>query len=463
MPSPHDHHRPRYHIHPHSGYLNDPNGPVVIDGRLHLFHQFRHRPDTAVLWGHQSSDDLVHWRAHRPAMAPQPGAEDRDGCWSGNVVVADGILTAFYSGHVAGRPYQSVLVADSLDGGNFFQTPRRAIEDPAPEEQITTFRDPFVWRGGGEWLMAVGAGDRTGTASVRLYRSADLRQWWHDGSVAELKRTSVAGVDSGEMWECPQVIPFEDDLALLVSCWSHHEGTMQVLALTGAAPGDRLTEPRYQRYDYGTEFYAASALPTGPWGPVVWGWAREGRAPEWSAEAGWSGVLTLPRRVQLSPAGLLTSHPPTGIDRLRTRSLTTRPAISVAGVSAQSEIRATIANGPGIADLTLRFSDAEWLRIAVDRASHVVTVDRSQASQDPRAVGGGTTVQPVDAVTEAPMQLSVYLDGSIMEIFTSDGSVATIRFYPLGPPPWRLETEGLGEADGLAVYELSSATDSADL
>lgn len=459
MSDQYDHHRPRYHICPETGYLNDPNGPVLVDGRLQLFHQFRHRPDTAVFWAHQSSDDLVHWRAHRPAMAPQPGAEDRDGCWSGNVVQQNGVLTAFYSGHVTGRPYQSVMAADSHDGGNSFGPPRRAIPDPTPEEHVTTFRDPFVWRGEDEWLMVVGAGDSAGTASARRYRSPDLHQWRHDGVVARLERTIIAGIDSGEMWECPQIIPFEDKLALLVSCWSRTEGTMQVLAMTGAVDSGRLIEPRYNRYDYGPEFYAASALPSGPWGPLVWGWAREGRSAEWSAEVGWSGVLTLPREVELTAEGLLISRPPNGIVSLREESLASRPTRSIDRIPAQCEIDMTVANGLGVVDLTLRFSDAERMRIAVDRTSHVITLDRSQASQDPRATRSGVTVSPVTPVTEEPLRISVYVDGSMMEIFTSDGSVATIRFYPLRPPPWRLEAEGIAEADGLAVHALASATD----
>lgn len=459
MSDPYDHHRPRYHIHPHSGYLNDPNGPVVVDGRVQLFHQFRHRPGSVVLWGHQSSDDLVHWSAHRPALAPQPGSEDRDGCWSGNVVQNEQTLTAFYSGHVEGRPYQSVMAAESRDGGKSFGPPHRAIPDPAPDEHITTFRDPFVWRGHNEWLMVVGAGDDSGVASVRLYRSADLRHWRHDGNVAQLARTTVAGIDSGEMWECPQVVRFDDRVALLVSCWTHREGTLQVLALTGDAPEGRLVEPHYQRYDCGAEFYAASVLPSGPWGPVIWGWAREARTQDWVSEAGWSGVLTLPRRVAMSDSGELTSRPPSALADLRVRTLTARPMPSVDGIPAQSEIRAVIANGPGVVDLTLQFSPAERLAVTVDRTSHVVTVDRSRASQDPRAVGGSFVVTPVTAVSGDPLQLSIFLDGSIMEIFTSDGSVATIRCYPLQPPPWRLETTGVAEADNLEVHALAPATD----
>ena len=30
--------RARYHFQPEKNWMNDPNGPVVIDGKLHLFY-----------------------------------------------------------------------------------------------------------------------------------------------------------------------------------------------------------------------------------------------------------------------------------------------------------------------------------------------------------------------------------------------------------------------------------------
>ena len=104
-----DHLFPRYHVRPARGYLNDPNGPIVVDGCSHLYFQYRHTVDldAPVEWAHVTSDDLVHWRYHRPAMAPHPFGDDRDGCWSGNTVVdASGNVRAFYSGFVADEPLQ---------------------------------------------------------------------------------------------------------------------------------------------------------------------------------------------------------------------------------------------------------------------------------------------------------------------------------------------------------------------
>ncbi|MGP1673704.1 MAG: hypothetical protein ACTS8Z_00640, partial [Candidatus Limnocylindrales bacterium] len=92
--------RPRYHLTPPSGWMNDPNGPIFVDGRLHVFYQ--HNPDgpywDRVHWGHAVSDDLVRWEHWPIAIAPETDGPDSFGCWSGCVVDADGTPTMLYTG-----------------------------------------------------------------------------------------------------------------------------------------------------------------------------------------------------------------------------------------------------------------------------------------------------------------------------------------------------------------------------
>jgi hypothetical protein len=50
-------------------------------------------------WGHATSTDLLHWKQLPPALTPDPGWFDADGCFSGCATVdADGVPAILYTG-----------------------------------------------------------------------------------------------------------------------------------------------------------------------------------------------------------------------------------------------------------------------------------------------------------------------------------------------------------------------------
>ena len=88
-----DPYRPLYHYAAPTNLLKDPNGPLYWQGRYHLFYQ--NNPyeveDSNMHWGHTVSEDLLHWTDLPVAISPTPGGPDRDGCWSGPIVIVDGV------------------------------------------------------------------------------------------------------------------------------------------------------------------------------------------------------------------------------------------------------------------------------------------------------------------------------------------------------------------------------------
>ncbi|WIB60885.1 glycoside hydrolase family 32 protein [Curtobacterium sp. MCLR17_007] len=423
-----DHHLPQFHVRLPRGYVNDPNGPIDIGGQAHLY--FQSRPlvdlDIPVEWGHATSEDLVHWTLQRPAIVPVPGGADSGGAWSGNTVTHDGTIRAYYSGKVDHSPFQSVLMAVSTDGGATFGPPVQVLADPSTDEAITMFRDPFVWRDGAGWSMAVGAAAADQTASVRHYRSTDGITWTSVGDLVAMARDTVDGVDTGEGWECPQVLEVDGVEFAVVGSWSHADGPGDVIAipLTGA--------PRPSRVDDGQHFYAASVMRTSSWGPVLFGWITEGRTDQWAAQAGWSGAISLPRHAWLAD-GRLATEPHPAVTALRTGSA--HPAHG-ATIGAQAEVVLPV---PVTGCIRVRFSETEHLDIRIDVDADTLTVDRASASTDHRA-------DPTPAVVRAPFDRSadrpavrLLLDGSVVELFTSAGRSVTTRVYPTQPPPWRVE------------------------
>ena len=76
--------RPRFHLAPPSGRLNDPNGLYVEDGVLHAYYQHDPQWPTAEKrtgWGHAStpllSDKPELWTHHPDALYPAVDYDDK--------------------------------------------------------------------------------------------------------------------------------------------------------------------------------------------------------------------------------------------------------------------------------------------------------------------------------------------------------------------------------------------------
>jgi beta-fructofuranosidase len=311
--------------------------------------------------------------------------------------------------------------------------------------------------------MVVGCGAADETASLRLFESKNLADWSPAGTFAAMPRQLTVEGDSGAMWECPQVATLAGRDVLIVSPWAPGLELMQVLTLSGFDSADG-SPPVVGRLDHGTNFYAASVLRDSPLGTVVWGWATEGRSDEWCVEADWAGMLTLPRAISMRSDGTVASSPLPALASLRDRQVSlvhdAAGGLVAERLPAQAELsldlQADAARSP--LRVTLRFGPAEHLDVAVDWQSGTVSVDRSNASADPRAHRGAMSFVEPQSQSGARLTISAYVDGSIIELFTSSGRCATVRMYPTTPPPWRLEIQGASIDDHLVCWSLTPGT-----
>ncbi|GIQ80138.1 glycoside hydrolase, family 32 [Kipferlia bialata] len=227
---------PQNHFSGGSHWINDPNGPIFHRGRHHLFYQYN--PTGCIWgnihWGHAVSDDLVHWTTLPPALYPEDGGLDHNGCWSGSALhlsETDDTVILEYS-CVDEEGVQRVCIATSDDPSDpdlvsFTKLPDALLTPPFPYD-VGCFRDPaplsyhsrtrptHVTSHPDEPLAYVGAaiGDVPAVALLKTDASRHLpyTEWYAMDTL--LTGDDLWGAEGlGENWECPDVFVVGDDIA----------------------------------------------------------------------------------------------------------------------------------------------------------------------------------------------------------------------------------------------------------
>ncbi|MFV0263739.1 MAG: glycoside hydrolase family 32 protein [Kluyvera sp.] len=426
---------PRYHLAARAGWMNDPNGLVWFNGWYHAFYQ--HHPYSTqwgpMHWGHARSKDLVHWEHLPVALAPE-GPEDKDGCFSGSAVVDGDTLALIYTGHkFHGDPssddnlYQVQCLATSRDGVHF-ERQGQIIDTPTG---LHHFRDPKVWREGDTWYLIVGS--RVGdTGQVRLYRSADLRQWQEEGVLAEARE------GMGYMWECPDFFSLGGKRVLMFSPQGiaaegyRNRNLFQSGYLIGDwQPGQPFsTDGEFVELDHGHDFYAPQSFLAPDGRRIVIGWLDMWESPTPEQQDGWAGMLSLPREIRLGADNRLQMVPAEEVATLRgsyypllAQQLKNQTSAIVDDAEA-IELELTWETQGATAEsygLTL----GEGLRLYVDAQAQRLVLERRY----PHC--GLDGARSVAISTDAPLTLRVFIDRSSIEVFVNDGEAClSCRIYP---------------------------------
>ena len=444
-----DLHRPAYHFVPPSNWMNDPNGLIHWRGQYHLFYQYN--PNGAfhgtIHWGHAVSDDLVHWRDLPIALEPTPDGPDKDGVYSGCAVDRDGVPTLMYTGV---RPQvQSIAEPVNLADPDLVAWRKHpenpVIADSPPGMEVEGFRDPFVWREADGWYCVIGSGIVGVGGNILLYRSQDLVHWKY---LHELCRGEVD--ETGRMWECPNFFPLGDKHVLLISPIP----LRKVLYLIGEYRDHRFTPERTEIVDDGGCYYAPQVMLDAGGRRLMWGWLRENREVETQKAAGWSGVMSVPTELSLTADGRLAPRPVPELETLRGahRAWTDvelsdggpNPLADLSGRQLEIALTVEPAGAAKVWLSVLRSPDgAEETRIVYDAASGSLWIDRERASLDPEPSGErrGSAVQ---LAADGTLGLRVFVDGSVVEVFASDGTCLTSRVYPTRPDSHGVELGARG-------------------
>jgi beta-fructofuranosidase len=447
--------RPQCHLLPAKNWMNDPNGPIHWKGQYHMF--FQYNPSAAVWgdmhWAHAVSPDMIHWRHLPVALAPTPGSDDADGCFTGSAIDDNGTATILYTGvkSVPGelatlrdgdhnfREVQSLATSTDpqLRTWNKWKAP---VLQPPDDPQLTGFRDPFLWRGADVWYMGVGSGIRRKGGRVLLYRSKNLREWDYLHPLASgtwTGRETTNLVDSGEMWECPDFFPLGSKHVLLYATAG------QVAWEVGELDPNELVFHAERRgvLDHGA-YYAQKTQLDAEGRRILWGWIPERRPEAEFSAAGWAGSMALPRVLSLNAQSDLEMRIAPQAETLRAKKLST-----LAGTTsgeARDKSLALIEIKDGAFSMVISDSAGAWWWLNLENSASATLLE----------VCGKKIELPAQTTPE--LRFHLVLDASVAEFFCNSLHVQTSRIYrqPAGPLRVQISGESVARLGSLEAWQL---------
>jgi fructan beta-fructosidase len=384
--------RPQFHFTPDRNWMNDPNGLVYYKGKYHLF--FQHNPQANVWgnmsWGHATSTDLYDWHEEPVAIDCTPTS----GIFSGSAVVdinnTSGFgttdnppIVAIYTEHQNDESNQSQCLAFSVDEGATFT---KYEDNPVLDINAKNFRDPKVQWIDNQWIMTVALAN---DYKISFYSSPDLKSWTHlsdFGPAAEI----------GGVWECPDLIQFDNKWVLLVSL---NPGGYQVGSGTQYFIGqwngkEFIADDLQTRWlDYGRDNYAGVTFSNAPDDKKIFlgwmsNWHYAGKVPT----NPWRSAMTLPRELSLQG------------DRI-----TQTPVVHPNGFP---EVSFTTQDGA----IRIHESNERYVEIGV--RNQKLYVDTSHAWNDLDA----PTLQEI-AIEKGEIDIRVIVDRGSVEVFAAGGAI----------------------------------------
>ncbi len=465
-----DPYRPFYHYANPENNLNDPNGLCFWQGRWHLFYQGYPPEDPRVHWGHAISDDLIHWRDLPYAIYPDP----EECCFSGSTLVDGDRVIAMYHGTQVGN-----MVATSSDPLllNWEKVTGQAVIPTPPQDgtpQEYTVFDPCIWKKGDYYyslscgMLPEGPGGKR-VAVDFLFRSKDLATWEYLHPFAEDDRYTLVGDDGA----CPYFWPIGD--RWILPFFSHMSGGQYLLGDYDMGR-DKFVVTSAGLFNFGAStpsgVHAPSATPDGEGGVII----IHNMNPGYDTE-GWNQIMSLPRRLTLGEREDEINIEPAGdIESLRGDHQhigeTVLPANqeivldNIQGNAMELDLEIDAQESPMVEINVLRSPNRdEFTRIAffkergfrihrdlpkegallasgapavpkfgaprkVPTMQSLLTLETSYSSTLPGALSRAPETGPIILEDGENLQLRIFIDRSIVEIFANNRLCIAARVYP---------------------------------
>ncbi|KAG5748073.1 hypothetical protein H9Q70_009265 [Fusarium xylarioides] len=379
------------------------------------------------------STDAVHWREQPVALYPAKvtNSSDDSGRFTGSAVVGKKrdelrlVLTDYIN--LAYHPdavQESVITATSKDGSKFNLAKKPLIAGP-PKGEDAFFRDPKVFHDptDNKWKMAIVA-TKEDYGQVQLYKSDDLVNWTYVGVL-------YAGDGSnGKLWECPNFFPLEDKWVLFYG--SNGLGWYE----TGTYNGTNFTSEKRGLLDEGPASYAMQWYKDESGRDLAITWMANWPSPKWPSRVnGWAGQQSITRELFIRKDGGLGHRPipelkslasgPT--KKLGSTKVTSKGLRIGSSKSARLTISVDLASSDAVSfTLSLFRSDPEAVLLTFDRGAGSLTLDTTNSGYGQP----GKWKAFVAKADDKEFSLDIFLNRSVVEIFSGDGSVFSANIFP---------------------------------
>ena len=437
-----DESRPLFHLTPYTGWMNDPNGFSLYQGKYHLFYQYNPYDTVwdAMHWGHAVTTDLLHWSYLPTALAPDEWY-DGTGVFSGSAEeLADGRQILLYTGvrrengdKESEVQIQCVAIGDGVEYQKIPENPV-ITENMLPEGfDKMNFRDPKILKlKDGSFRAVMAACRDNGLGAILSYRSADGISWTYEGILLENDG------NLGLMWECPDLFELDGKTVMLLSLqdmlpegFEFHNGN-GTAALIGHFDEEkkRFVPESIHSIDYGIDFYAPQTIRTPDGRRVMIGWMQNWDTTNLISRKGtrWFGQMTLPREIFLKD-GRLYQRPireleafrsnPVRYDNVRMSGDVVLPGVSGRTVELELTVR-PVKDAPMYHKFAVHFMRNEKFRTSITYRPHesVLRIDRKFSGSRRAYIHQRRCLVPS---RNGEIKIHLILDRFSVEAFLNDG------------------------------------------
>lgn len=465
-----------YHLTPPSGWLSDPQRPVLAGGEYHLYYLHSDRNNAPGWWQHATTADTVSF-TDRGAAIPLVRADFP--VWTGSGVLdrhdtagfGENALVVLATQPTGGDRYeQEQYLYHSADNGYTFTAYGPPVIDNP--DHSDWFRDPKIhWDAArGEWVAVIGR-----QQAMWFYTSPDLIHWTHT-SVFTYATPNIGG------FECPDLFEMTADdgtahWVLGASTQGDYSGLPDTYAYwTGRWDGTSWTsdQPDPQWLDWGWDWYAAVTWPDAD-APdtsryaLAWmnNWQYAARTVPTDVSDGYNGQLSAVRQLRLArqPEGWYTllSQPVAALRDRATRTVTLDDVttggsvvLPYAGASYDLELNIAWDTATNVGLSVGRSADGtRHTNIGVYAGS--VYVDRRPSDRADYSFGGhGQSNAPIDPAARS-VHLRVLVDRQSVEVFVNAGHTVLshqVYFQPGDTGISLYADGGDGTFSGITVREI---------